>query len=146
MKSAQRQTAEAVVEAFNHMDIDTIVSYRSDDCMRYILPSTLGHPPTNNEQYRASLQRLKPIFSNFSLTVHDLLEDRDTRRISMYLTARADTLVGEYINEYMWSLDFDDTGKITRATEFVDTVMNRDFWPKLLSAMKEHQKSQAGIT
>ena len=142
-KSTQRQTANAVVEAFNHMDIDTIISYRSNDCMRHILPSTLGHPPTNNEQYRASLERLKPIFKNFGLTVNDVVEDREGRRICMYLRARADTLAGEYVNEYMWTLDFDETGtKITNVNEFVDTVMNRDFWPKLMAAMKDHQAAQ----
>ena len=99
--SPQRQTAVKVVEAFNRMDIDTIISYRSPDCMRYILPSTLGHPPTDNETYRTSLERLKPIFSNFNLTVHDLIEDQNAGRICMQLKARADTLAGEYINEYM---------------------------------------------
>ena len=141
-KSTQRQTAEAVVEAFNRMDIDTIISYRSDDCMRHILPSTLGHPPTNNEKYRASLERLIKVFSNFSLTINDVVEDRGSRRICMYLRARADTLAGEYINEYMWTLSFDESGtKITQVKEFVDTLMNRDFWPLLLAAMKEHQQA-----
>lgn len=143
-KSTQRQTAEAVVEAFNRMDIDTIISYRSPDCQRHILPSTLGHPPTNNDQYKASLERLKPIFSDFSLVVKDVLEDKENRRIAMYLQARADTLAGEYVNEYQWTLDFNGTGtKITKVSEFVDTVMNRDFWPKLLHAMKEHKAAQA---
>lgn len=141
--SKQRQTAEALVEAFGRMDIDTIMSYRSPDCMRYILPSTLGHSPTNNEQYRSHLEKLKPIFSNFSLTVNDILEDKEASRICMYLRARADTLAGEYINEYMWTLDFDQSGtKITKVNEFVDTNMNRDFWPKLSQAMKDHKAAQ----
>lgn len=141
-KSTQRQTAEAVVDAFNRMDIDAIISYRSDDCMRHILPSTLGHPPTNNEKYRASLERLIKIFRNFSLTINDVIEDSESKRICMYLRARADTLAGEYINEYMWTLSFNESGtKIIEVKEFVDTVMNRDFWPLLLAAMKEHQKA-----
>ena len=143
-KSTQRQTAEAVVDAFNRMDIDAIMAFRSDDCMRHILPSTLGHPPTNNKQYRASLERLIKIFSNFSLTINDVVEDREARKICMYLRARADTLAGEYINEYMWTLSFDTPGtRITNVNEFVDTVMNRDFWPLLLAAMKSQQGSQS---
>ena len=142
-KTTQRETAEAVVEAFNRMDIDAIMSYRSTDCMRYILPSTLGHVPTDNEQYRSHLEKLKPIFSNFALTINDVIEDRDSGRICMYLRARADTLAGEYINEYMWTLDFDEADtKITKVNEFVDTVMNRDFWPKLSQAMKQHRDGQ----
>jgi ketosteroid isomerase-like protein len=140
----QRQTAEAVVDAFNRMDIDAIIAYRSDDCMRRILPSTLGHPPTNNKQYRASLERLIKIFSNFSLTINDVVEDNEARKICMYLKARADTLAGEYVNEYMWTLSFNASGtKIINATEFVDTVMNKDFWPLLLAAMKIQQGSES---
>ena len=146
-KSTQLQTAEAVVSAFNSMDIDTIISYRTPGCMRYILPSTLGHPPTDNARYASHLQKLKPIFKNFSLTVNDVVEDKEAHRICMWLKARADTLAGEYVNEYMWTLDFTEDGtKITKVNEFVDTVMNHDFYPKLSAAMKAHQAAQKSST
>lgn len=62
----------------------------------------------------------------------------------MYLTARADTLAGQYVNEYQWTLDFDVAGtKIVKWTEFVDAVVNRDFWPKLKEAMERYQKTNA---
>lgn len=55
----------------------------------------------------------------------------------MWLSARADTAVGEYVNEYMWTMDFDESGrKLTQIREFVDTVVNKEFWPKLVAAMK----------
>ena len=61
----------------------------------------------------------------------------------MYLTARADTVVGEYVNEYVWFLTFDEAGeKIVESKEFVDTIMNRDFFPKLAKAMREQQQQQ----
>jgi len=97
----------------------------------------------NNTEYQTQLQKLIAVFLNFNLTVHDIVEDSDSHRIVMWLKARADTLVGEYVNEYMWTLDFDDTGeKIIRQHEFVDTVTSRDFWPKLSAALKELRKQQ----
>ena len=57
--SVQRQTAEAIVDAFNRMDVEAIVSFRAPECLRFILPASLNQPPTNNEQYRASLLRVK---------------------------------------------------------------------------------------
>lgn len=139
-KTQRRRTAEAVIAAFNIMDIDAIMSYRSPDCLRFLLPSTIGSAPSDNTKYRAQLEQLKPIFANFSLTAHDMFEDDAENRICMYLRARADTLAGEYINEYVWMMDFDDSGnRITRVKEFVDTVMKRDFFPRLAAAMKEHQ-------
>lgn len=141
--SAQRQTALAVVAAFNSMDVDGIISHRSPGCMRHILPSSLNIAPTNNTEYATQLLKLTAVFMNFNLTVHDIVEDREAHRIVMWLKARADTMVGEYVNEYMWTLDFDETGeKIIRMHEFVDTVMNRDFWPKLSAALKELRRTQ----
>ena len=121
--SPQRATAEAVVAAFNRMDVEAIVSHRSPDCMREFLPSSMGLPSQNNTTYFNSLIKLRAIFHNFSLVINDLLEDKDNCRICMSLSARADTMAGEYVNEYMWLLDFDESGtKIRRSKEYSDTV------------------------
>lgn len=142
--SVQRLVAEELVDAFNRMDIDAIISKRADGCMRIILPASLGQEPTNNEQYRKTLENLLPIFQNFALTIHDVLEDREARRVSMYLKARADTLAGEYVNEYQWTMTFDESGKkIVHWTEFVDSSIYYGFWPKLSEAMRLHKLNGA---
>jgi len=141
--SPQRQTAEAIVAAFNVMDIEEIMSFRSPSCIRHIVPTSLNQKPQDNARYLAELQKLKPIFDNFSLTVNDVVEDRESRRICMSLSARADTAAGEYINEYMWTMDFDESGrKLMQVREFVDAVVNKEFWPKLVVAMKAHRTGE----
>ncbi len=139
----QRRTAEAVVEAFNKMDVEAIVSHRNEKCTRIFLPASMGLQPQDNATYFSSLQKLRAIFHNFSLTINDLLEDKEKRRLCMCLSARADTVAGEYINEYMWLYDFDDKGKIVVAKEFSDSVMEREFFPNLKAAMIEQQAEQA---
>ncbi|KAI4150766.1 MAG: hypothetical protein LQ340_003899 [Diploschistes diacapsis] len=137
----QHQTANAYVAAFNAMDVDAVAGFRAPNALRYILPSTLGHPPHDNATYIGSLRKLLSIFHSFSLTCHELVEDVPGRRIVMYLTARGDTDAGEYVNEYVWFLDFDESGDtILGHKEFVDAIMNRDFWPKLAKAMKAKEK------
>ena len=53
-------------------------------------------------------------------------------------------MAGEYVNEYMWLLDFDESGeKITRSKEYSDTALARDFFPKLKAAMIEKREQLA---
>jgi ketosteroid isomerase-like protein len=138
MTSPQKRTSLALIAAFNKMDIDAILSHRSPGCMRHILPSSLNIAPTNNTEYEQQLQRLTLIFRNFELALQDIVEDVGSCRVVLWLKARADTIVGEYVNEYMWTLDFDETGeRIIRVHEFVDSAVQRDFWPKLEGALRE---------
>ena len=143
--STQRKTADALVAAFNNMDVDKIISFRSSDCVRYFMPASMGNKPQNNATYAKSLHQLRAIFYNFTLKVNDILEDKDARRLCMWMTARADTAAGEYINEYVWLLEFDRSGhKVVSSKEYSDTIMARDFFPKLQAAMKKHQASLNG--
>ncbi len=133
--SRQRLTADKVVAAFQAMDIKTIDSVRAPECQRIILPRSLKLPASNNAEYSRHLQQLVPIFKNFHLIVNDVIEDPKARKIVMHLIAHADTVVGEYNNEYVWFMDFDEEGeKIVAWKEFVDVGVNRDFWPKLQAA------------
>ena len=74
-----------------------------------------------------------------------MVEDVAARKIVLWLTARADTAAGLYENEYVWTLEFDEGGgKIVAMREFVDTVVNREFWPKLQAAMVEQARRGDG--
>ena len=143
-KSAQRKTADAIVEAFNKMDIGTIMSVRSPECLRYYLPTTMGYPPQENASYEQSLRQLVAIFTDFSLVVDDVIEDKDARTICMWLTAKANTAAGLYQNDYVWLWNFDESGtKILRSKEYSDSVQNKEFWPLLQAAMRQQQDQKA---
>ena len=142
--SQKRKTAEAVVAAFNNMDVDGIIARRSPGCRRHFIPKSMGNSPQDNATYRDSLRQLSGVFQNFSCTINDLLEDEQANRICLYLSARGDTVVGEYVNEYMWLLDFDESGeKITCSKEYSDTILARDFFPKLKAAMTARHQNLA---
>ena len=131
--------------AFNNMDVDSIIAHRSPDCLRHLIPNSLGFPPQPNTEYGDTLHQLAGVFHNFSCTINDLLEDKQANRICLYLRARGDTMAGEYVNEYMWLLDFDESGeKITCSKEYSDTILARDFFPKLKAAMTERREQSLG--
>lgn len=133
----QRQMADKLVAAFNSMDVPTIMSLRSPTCMRHLLPKSMGLSSQDNATYEKSLRSLTTVFHNFHLDVQELIEDVAARKIVMLLTARGDTAAGEYLNEYWWMLEFDEKGEtIVEAKEFVDTLKQRDFWPKLQECMR----------
>jgi hypothetical protein len=145
MPSKQRQTIDTLVNAFNKLDIDTIVSLRTPSCTRVFLPSSLNLKPQTNEVYLAELQRLKPIFTSFELTVNDVIEDLDARKIVLFVSALGQTVVGEYNNEYVWRIGFDESGeKISEWTEYVDAGTFRDFYPKLAAALKSKAAEEQG--
>ncbi|KAF2132362.1 hypothetical protein P153DRAFT_285012 [Dothidotthia symphoricarpi CBS 119687] len=145
MPSKERQTADTIVQAYNRMDIDTIVSLRTPDCKRIFLPSSLKYPSQSNDAFRANLTSMKSIFTNFKVTVHDVIESGSTSAIVIFASARGDTPIGVYENEYVWKMTFEEGGeRVCGWSEFVDVGMARDFLPKLMEEMKRRATQGAG--
>ncbi|MCJ1249656.1 hypothetical protein MMC30_006882 [Trapelia coarctata] len=124
------------------MDIPAVMSCRSPECIRQFLPQSMNLPKQDNTAYEKSLRWLITAFRNFNLTLQDSIEDLEARKICMWLVARADTAAGKYVNEYIWLMEFDESGeKITSMKEYVDTVMQRDFFPKLRDSIIQANKN-----
>ncbi|KAF2872197.1 hypothetical protein BDV95DRAFT_493257 [Massariosphaeria phaeospora] len=144
MPSRERQTADTMVAAFNTMDTATIISLRTPTCQRIIRPSSLKYPPQSNTAYLANLNSMKSIFTNFHITVNDVIEGsrvdadgKESTTIVMFVEAQGDTPMGEYRNEYVWKMAFEEGGaRIDEWLEYVDVGMARDFYPKLAGEMK----------
>jgi len=142
--TTQRATADALVAAFNRMDNDAIIAMRSPTCLRHFHPRSLGLPAQDNAAYKRNLDSMQSVFANFSLKVTDVVEDAAARKICMWLEARGDTAAGEYVNEYVWNMEFDEAGeKIVGWREFVDVGMARDFFPKLMAEVRKKREEGA---
>ncbi|MCJ1411287.1 hypothetical protein MMC19_005375 [Ptychographa xylographoides] len=124
------------------MDLSAIIAFRSSDCVQQILPLSLKLPPQDNATYAKRLGYVIPAFRNFNLTVQDIVEDVKACKICMWLSASANSTAGEYLNEYMWIMEFDKTGeKLISMKEFVDTAMQKEFFPKLQKSLAQEQQS-----
>ena len=65
--------------------------------------------------------------NEFQATVDDYLGDPEERRSVVRASVDATTAVGPFKNEYVFFFDFDESGeKITKITEFVDSVASMD--------------------
>lgn len=144
MPSPQRETANRLITAFNAQDTETIISLRTLNCTRNFLPSSLNLSPQSNSRYLAELNSLNGIFTSFRLTVNDVIEDTEQRKIVMFVAAEGQTVVGEYKNEYVWKMGFDEEARICEWVEYVDAGMVRDFFPRLKAEMGRRASAGAG--
>ncbi|KAJ4344608.1 uncharacterized protein N0V89_012352, partial [Didymosphaeria variabile] len=151
MPSKERETTDALIRAFNTQDVDTIIALRTPDCKRVFLPSSLNFPPQSNEAYRQNLTGMKSVFTSFELTIHDIVEGVsqdeqgiERRKIVVFTSARGDTPVGEYRNEYVWKMGFEEGGqRVSEWVEYVDAGMAKDFAQKLAAEVKKKAGERA---
>lgn len=152
MISKERQTADAIVAAFNSMDTSAIISLRTPTCERVFRPSSLKYAPQSNAVYLANLNSMKALFTSFHITVTDCIEGTSTdaegikkRKIVMFVEAKGETPVGEYRNEYVWKMGFEEGGeRVDEWVEYVDVGMTRDFYPKLKGEMEKRAREAQG--
>ena len=142
---AALQTARAVIASYESWTIDAILSYRAENCLQYILPTSLGIKPMNNAQYAAYFGLQIPLFRDFKLKVHDTFHDAATQKVSMWVTSNAMTDIGEYRNEYMIVLHLNEEGtKVEKLLEYVDSAHSIKFMG-MLTAEVEKRRKEGGV-
>jgi ketosteroid isomerase-like protein len=136
--AAQQSTAQTFINAYNTWDIEAIMKYRTPDCQQQVLPFSMGKPAKNNTEYRSYFESIMPLFSNFTVKVHNEFHNAEARTSYMHASSRAETPIGTYANEYALVLSFTEDGtKITKIEEFVDSAYSAQFFAKLaISASK----------
>lgn len=89
----------------------------------------------NNEAYASFLTQILPIFRDIHLTVHDTTVDEVENRVVMHVSSKGMTDIGEYGNEYMFSMWMSEDGKmLERIEEFADSKYSVDYFDKLREA------------
>ena len=84
-----------------------------------------------------------PAFQDFHVTVLDIMEDASANKVTIWASSTAKTAIGDYANEYLLMLYFDETGeKLVRFLEFVDSAQSIEFFTKLRKHVMAQQKSQ----
>ncbi|OJD40639.1 cytochrome p450 [Diplodia corticola] len=133
--SRQRQTALAVVDAFNRLDTTTVFKLRDRSCWREIYPKSLGAAPQDNSACQRSLNMLANTFKEMHMSVHEIIEDVPARKVCLWIIATGRTVSGPFTNEYVWSLEFDESGsQIIRWKEFADAISTKNLFPELMAA------------
>jgi hypothetical protein len=64
---AQQKTVRTVIDAYNAWDINGILAYRTPDCKHQVLPSSMNRTAQSNDDDRAYLNKIMPLFTNFTV-------------------------------------------------------------------------------
>ncbi|KAH8714030.1 hypothetical protein GQ44DRAFT_689025 [Phaeosphaeriaceae sp. PMI808] len=133
--ATQKETAQAVLDAYNAWDVEKILAFRAPDCQQQVLPASMGRPSMSNSEYRERLNQMLPWFRKFTVTVHTAVHDADAHTCIMHATSTAETDIGPYGNEYALILHFTDDGKkVTKFLEYVDSAYSIKFFGALAEA------------
>ena len=134
------------IAAFNTNTPEGTIAVRSPDCKHHVLPIAAGHPVRNNEEYKAFIGPSFQFMKHFVLKLADGIApiiDEVQRKATLYLTSTAETPVGPYSNEYVFTLRTNDAGtEIVEVVEFIDTAYTGDFMKKIMVYIAEQGGQQ----
>ncbi|KAJ5306863.1 hypothetical protein N7508_005878 [Penicillium antarcticum] len=129
----QIRTAKDLFEGYNEYTADAVLRSRADNCVHYILPTSLNRPSKTNEEYREFFGPLQKVMHRFETTIHRIVNDPENHCAAVHASGIGESPVAEYKNEYAFFLEFNETGdKITKIEEFVDAAFSKNFLAKVL--------------
>ncbi|ROV88143.1 hypothetical protein VMCG_10430 [Cytospora schulzeri] len=130
--SKRREVAIEVIESYRSWNIERIMAYRTDDCTQLVIPRSLNREPKDNASYRKYFASIMPAFQDFQPKIHELVEDEQGNKVMMWVSSKAQSLIGPYGNEYTILLYFNEDGdKVNKIVEFVDSAYAKDFFTRL---------------
>ncbi|KAF2111091.1 hypothetical protein BDV96DRAFT_603227 [Lophiotrema nucula] len=146
------QTATSFIDAFENLNAEKHVSLRASNCKHLFAPASLNPPPPKtNEAFAAHLINLRKVLNHFPVTAKpgEIHVNPTKRQVVVWATAVPefkDEVKGgienkewEYQGEYVFMLDMDEEGKITRIMEFLDSKATT----RLLGLMEKARENLA---
>lgn len=148
------QTANSFISAFADLDAEKHVSLRAPDCTHIFAPASLNPPPPKtNAAFAAHFVELRKLLNHFPVTAKpgEIHVNPTKGQVVVWATAVPefkDEVKGglrdeewEYQGEYIFMLDIDEQGKITRIMEFLDSKATT----RLLGLMERARRNLAKV-
>ncbi|KAI0456522.1 hypothetical protein F5B21DRAFT_468046 [Xylaria acuta] len=120
------KTTKAAFDEYGEMTSETVIAYRSPDCVHRMFPISAGVSDRTNEEYSDFVIELKKTVPNLRLIVLDdfgPIIDETCRQVLAHLKSAGDTPYGPCETEYFMSLKMNEHGmQIVEFVEFIDTA------------------------
>ncbi|KAI0911431.1 hypothetical protein F4823DRAFT_636351 [Ustulina deusta] len=128
------ETAMAFSKSYDEWTVESTLRIRTPDCTHQLYPASLQRPCMTNDDLAAFFNSIKRLYQNYRIQVREeeTLIDVEKRSVIMHANGVADTILGPFRNEYIFTLKMDETGtKIRRVEEFVDSAVVLDMVPRI---------------
>ena len=123
-----------LIGGFKDLSTDQLNQDRAPNCTHIFAPASVGNlGPFNNQQFAEHISKLGDILDGFPVIPKEIHVNDAGRQVVIWATAKPyfkDVAKGEkpveadwdYAGEYIFMLDFDESGKVTRILEFLDSL------------------------
>lgn len=155
MSSRRYDTAMAFHGDFATLDVATMLSRRTDNCIHTFLPESIAPPAKDNVAFGEHISRLRDIMQKFPVTAKEVMEDGAKNMVIVHATSQAhfheefkdDGISSEewvYRGEYIFMLTMNESGdKIKKVVEFVDSKGTERLLGLMKRARSNMQKARA---
>ena len=131
-RSTLIQTAKAFVKCYNVWTVEAVLSLRTENCKHTVLPASLNVPTYVKAEYGPFFAPFMALLTDVSLKIVDeekLVVDTEKRKVVLHVKSAGKSAVGDYGNEYNWTLTMTEDGKmIEDIVEFVDSATAVEFF------------------
>ncbi|KIY01255.1 uncharacterized protein Z520_02807 [Fonsecaea multimorphosa CBS 102226] len=116
------ETAKRYLDAHNQRDFSSIAACCAPSCTHRGGPSSVIQPTRNNDEYVAFIVEVFKMMHTYHAEMTDAIVDEATRKVALFLHAKATADAGEYENEYIITLTMSEDGKLVEDQyEFIDS-------------------------
>ncbi|KIW82245.1 hypothetical protein AYO20_06978 [Fonsecaea nubica] len=115
-------TAKRYLDAHNQRDFPTIAACCTPSCTHRGGPSSVKGPTRNNDEYVAFNVEVFKMMHTYHAEMTEAIVDETTRKVALFLHAKATADAGEYDNEYIITLTMSEDGKLVDDQyDFIDS-------------------------
>lgn len=133
-ESQLRSIADSFFATLKDLDTSAHIALRAPECVQILAPASLNAPPPkNNQEFADQLnQNMRPLLAHFPFTAKETYVNVASRQITVWATGKMifkKEAMGpgpkekwNFVGEYIWVLDVNEEGKISRILEFLDSL------------------------
>ncbi len=126
------ETAKKYLEAHNNRDPEAIFACCSPSSTHRGGPTSIKSPSRTRDEYVASNADVFQVLHTYHAELTDAVVDPETKRVVLFLHAKATADAGDYENEYIITVTMTDDGKLVQDQyDFIDSHTSLQWMEKM---------------